>query len=97
VVQLRLFLRYATAFVIVFGSTCVLVNMLACTPLSNFWTKYAGQLPGSEGGHCINIYLFFILSGAVNSVVDFVLLILVRVFLTYLDSADEISTSPFSW
>ena len=64
------------AFLIVFGSSCILTMILVCSPLGAFWNTLAGFLPGA-GNHCIHVHLFFMVSGSVNTILDFILLVLV--------------------
>ena len=70
------------------GLICSIVTILLCTPIDAFWNSFAGQLPDKEGFHCINVHLFFLLSGAINTILDFILLVVVR---TKFESSNHLS------
>ncbi|KAL6717422.1 hypothetical protein ACLMJK_005337 [Lecanora helva] len=76
VVQFRRFLKYATVFIIAAAIAWIFVDIFQCYPVDSFWNTLAGQNPRAQGGHCIDSFLYYMISGAVNTVEDFILLVL---------------------
>ena len=65
-------------FVLLFETSSNLVFVLQCIPIRDFWARYIIQLPKVEGPiHCIDYVKFLLVNGAINTVTDFALLILV--------------------
>lgn len=76
ILQFRRILMYCGIFVVAFTASIILVFIWQCTPISAFWTTYAGLLP-DHGSRCINVELFLLINGSINTATDFVLLVLV--------------------
>ena len=100
-VQFRRFLKYATAFIVVAQLTWIIVDIFQCSPVDAFWNTLDGELSKELGDHCINSRLYYMLSGAVNTIEDFILLVLVRETnnAAHLNRppADDIPISPYRW
>lgn len=73
VVQFRRLLFHLKVLVAIFAIACIIVNIFQCVPVDAFWNTLAGQL----GGRCIDVHLYFLITGAINASSDFVLLALV--------------------
>lgn len=82
-VQIRYFLKYTAAIVICFGLAYTIILFCSCTPLHAFWDTLAGELPHTKGSHCINVTLMYMANGIIDTVINFVLLVMVRVTLKY--------------
>ena len=95
VAQLRLFLKFAIAFAICFGTVAVIVNIFPCTSIHDFWDFLGGYVPGPR--KCINVHTFYLAGNAVNTVLDFVLLVLVSDLKIHLGNIDTISNSQYRW
>ncbi|KAI4139555.1 MAG: hypothetical protein L6R39_006225 [Caloplaca ligustica] len=76
IVQFRRLLKASLVFVIALTFSCVLVSIFQCIPIYKFWETYAGTLAPQLGGRCIDVRLYFLLSGAINTFTDFALLAL---------------------
>lgn len=76
IVQFRRILLWALHFVICLTIACVLVSVFQCVPIHAFWDTLAGQLAPELGGRCIDVELYFLISGSINAATDFVLLAL---------------------
>ncbi|KAL9068514.1 MAG: hypothetical protein Q9161_006163 [Pseudevernia consocians] len=76
IVQFRRILKYCGMFVVAFTTSIILVFIWQCTPISAFWTTFAGQLPGKHSGRCIKVERFLIIIGSINAATDFALLVL---------------------
>lgn len=68
----------AAVFVLCLGIALVPVSIWTCTPLPAFWNTLGGGVKSQSGSRCINLQLFYLVSGAINTVTDFALLALVR-------------------
>lgn len=66
----------ALAFVITFTVICTFVSIFQCRPIHDFWDTLAGKLSEKLGGRCINIGRYFLISGSINTIIDFTLLAL---------------------
>ena len=64
-------------FVLLFETASSLVFVLPCVPVHNFWTIYIVPHDVGEPSHCINYVKFLLVNGAINTVTDFALLVLV--------------------
>ena len=71
--QFRMVLKGALVFVLSLTGSCLLVSMLQCIPIHDFWDTYAGRL---HGGRCINVTTYFMVVGGINTFTDFALLAL---------------------
>lgn len=76
IAQFRKALIFLLYFVIALTISCLLVSMLQCVPIHDFWDTLAGTLGPLSKAKCINIQKFFLISGAINAVTDFALLAL---------------------
>ena len=56
-----------------FNITSIIVVILECIPITDFWVHEGGK----NGGRCINVIKFLLVNGSINTVTDFVLLLLV--------------------
>ena len=77
IVQFRRLLKACLVFVIALTVSCILASIFQCIPIHRFWETLAGALAPELGGRCINVQLYFIISGAINTSTDFALLALV--------------------
>lgn len=64
-------------FVLLFETASCLVLVVPCTPVHNFWNIYLNPDAVGEPSHCINYIRFLLVNGAINTVTDFALLVLV--------------------
>ncbi|KAM0794797.1 hypothetical protein BDR22DRAFT_670235 [Usnea florida] len=71
VVQLRRILLWFTCYVVCVTISCIFVSVFQCIPVHTFWDTFAGQL---KGGKCINVQLYFLITGIINAATDFALL-----------------------
>ncbi|KAL9007474.1 MAG: hypothetical protein Q9173_007269, partial [Seirophora scorigena] len=76
IVQFRRLLKASLYFVIALTVACVFVTIFQCVPIRDFWDTFAGKLAPEGGGRCIDVQLYFIISGAINTFTDFALLAL---------------------
>lgn len=76
IAQFRKALIFLLYFVIALTISCLLVSLLQCVPIHDFWDTLAGKLDPLSKAKCINIQKFFLISGAINAVTDFALLAL---------------------
>ena len=74
VVRYRRLLILCSVFVGCLTLSCALVSVFMCTPIHDFWDTKAGTSPGAK---CINVSMYFIISGGINAGSDFVLLAMV--------------------
>lgn len=77
IIQFRRILFGAALFVLCLGIALIPVTIWTCTPIHAFWTTLGGGLKSQLGGRCVNTQLFYLVSGAINTVTDFALLALV--------------------
>lgn len=77
IVEFRRLLKACLVFVIALTFTFVLVSVFQCIPIHKFWETFAGKLSPQLGGKCINVQLYFLISGGINTFTDFALLALV--------------------
>ena len=54
--------------------SCIIVSAFQCIPVHSFWDTLAGLYPG---GKCINVRLYFFITGVIITATDFALLALV--------------------
>ncbi|KAM0796846.1 hypothetical protein BDR22DRAFT_498471 [Usnea florida] len=71
----RRILKLFAVFVIAFEIASILVFVLACVPVREFWVALLGYLRHKDG-RCINIFKFWLANGSINTVTDFALLLL---------------------
>ncbi|KAL8801103.1 MAG: hypothetical protein Q9182_004696 [Xanthomendoza sp. 2 TL-2023] len=74
IVQFRRLLTLSLVFVVSLTVACVVVTIFQCIPVYKFWETLGGKLTPQLGGQCINVRLYFIISGSINTFTDFVLL-----------------------
>lgn len=65
------------AFVVCFTISCLFTSIFQCTPVHIFWDTLAGHLAPILGGKCINVDLYLLVGGAIDTATNFVLLALV--------------------
>ncbi|CAF9907800.1 hypothetical protein IMSHALPRED_006500 [Imshaugia aleurites] len=73
IIHFRRVLFGAAIFVLCLGIALIPVTIWTCTPVDAFWTTLGGGLKSKSGGHCVNTQLFYLVSGAINTVTDFAL------------------------
>lgn len=81
-------------FVLLFETASSLVLVVPCTPVHNFWNIYLN--PNAAGpSHCINYLKFLLVNGAINTVTDFALLVLVSnvLLMAYFGILTEVKAS----
>ncbi|KAF6231454.1 hypothetical protein HO173_010415 [Letharia columbiana] len=76
IVHFRRILVGAAIFVVCLGVSLFPVSIWTCTPIHDFWTTLGGGVKSRSGGRCVNTQLFYLVSGAINTVTDFALLAL---------------------
>lgn len=76
IVQFRRILSWCNHFVVCLTITCIIVSVFQCVPIHAFWDTLAGKLAPELGGRCIDVELYFLISGSLNAATDFVLLAL---------------------
>ena len=74
VVQFRRILFWCNFYVVCITGSCIFVSVFQCIPVHSFWDTLVGQI---EGGRCINVQLYILITGAINAATDFALLALV--------------------
>ncbi|KAI4244101.1 MAG: hypothetical protein L6R40_003085 [Gallowayella cf. fulva] len=74
IVQFRRLLVGGLVFVIALTVSCVFVSIFQCIPVHKFWETLGGELAPELGGRCINVRSYFVISGSINTITDFVLL-----------------------
>ena len=72
----RRILRYATAYTVAFTGAGILIPIFQCIPIHTFWDTFAGKLDPQVKVRCINLELYFLIYGGINTVTDFILLAL---------------------
>lgn len=77
IVQFRRLIWFALGFVTALSVACVFASMFQCVPIEKFWQTLGGVLVPQLGGRCINVRLYFLISGSINTVTDFALLAMV--------------------
>ncbi|KAL8954762.1 MAG: hypothetical protein Q9193_007097, partial [Seirophora villosa] len=75
IVQFRRLLKASLYFVIALTIASVFVTIFQCVPISDVWITWVGQNP-ERSGHCIDVNLYFIISGVIHTFTDFALLAL---------------------
>lgn len=78
IVQFRRLLKACSVFVIALTVSCIFASIFQCVPVHKFWETSGGELTDESGGRCIDVDLYFLVSGAINAFTDFALLALVR-------------------
>ncbi|KAL8932038.1 MAG: hypothetical protein Q9211_006563, partial [Gyalolechia sp. 1 TL-2023] len=76
IVQFRRLLKACLVFVVGLTASCIFASTFQCIPVHKFWETWGGELPNESGGRCIDIDLYFLVSGAINTFTDFALLAL---------------------
>ncbi|KAI4175051.1 MAG: hypothetical protein LQ348_006252 [Seirophora lacunosa] len=75
IVQFHRLLKASLYFVIALTIASVFVTIFQCVPIRDVWDTWVGQIEGR--GRCIDIQLYFIISGVIHVFTDFALLALV--------------------
>lgn len=64
------------AFTICWAISCFLVIFFQCRPIEAIWNPKGPLNPKGVHGKCIKLFLFLILGSAINSLVDFAILLM---------------------
>ncbi|KAL8761651.1 MAG: hypothetical protein Q9184_002235 [Pyrenodesmia sp. 2 TL-2023] len=76
IVQFRRLLMASLLFVVALTIACVVTSVFQCVPIHAFWESFGGKLAPLLGGRCVDVRLYFLISGSIMTVTDFVLLAL---------------------
>ncbi|KAL8709355.1 MAG: hypothetical protein Q9220_005948 [cf. Caloplaca sp. 1 TL-2023] len=76
IIQFRRLLQMSSVFVTALTIACVLTSVFQCIPIQKFWETLAGALAPLLGGRCINVRIYFLITGSINTLTDFSLLAL---------------------
>lgn len=98
IVQFRRLLMASFLFVVALTIACVVTSVFQCVPVHAFWESFGGKLAPLLGGRCIDVRLYFLISGSIMTVTDFALLALVwREYISGHGPANIVQPIPILW